>query len=106
MALIGRARDIVTARSGGKPLVIAEDSFRGARLSSYCTILAISAARSAVADLVGTRGGGHLRHVIDEAMPEERRAATPLPDSSTISRAPAWWQDGPGRSGPTTGLPG
>jgi hypothetical protein len=102
MRLIGRARDIVTARSGGMPIVIAEDGFR-AQLKSDRTILAISTepVRVAAAGLVGARGGGHLRHAIDEVMPEERRAATPLhlilDDISGASLVAGWawsqWTD-------------
>jgi hypothetical protein len=102
MTLIGRARDIVTERSGGTPIVIAQDGFR-AQLKSDRTILAINTepARAAAADLVGTRGGGHLRHAIDEVMPEERRAATPLhlilDDISGTSLVAGWawsqWTD-------------
>lgn len=79
MTLVGRARDIVTPRSGGSPFVIAEDGFR-ALLKSDRTILAITTEpeRPTVAGLVGARGGGHLRKAIDDAIPEERRAATPL----------------------------
>jgi Protein of unknown function (DUF2889) len=79
MTLVGRARDVVTPRSGGSPIVIAEDGFH-ARLKSDRTILAITTEpeRPTADALVGARGGGHLRKAIDEAMPEERRAASPL----------------------------
>jgi hypothetical protein len=79
MTLVGRARDVVTARSGGMPVVVAQDGFC-AQLKSDRTIVAISTepARVAAAALVGTRGGGHLRRAIDDVMPEERRAGTPL----------------------------
>lgn len=78
-SMVGRARDIVTPRSGGSPIVIAEDMFH-ARLDNERTILAITADRDqpALAKLVGERGGGHLRKVLDQVMPEERRASTPL----------------------------
>jgi hypothetical protein len=44
------------------------------------TILGIVAdpARPSAAALVGARGGGHLRRIIDDAMPEECRHSTPL----------------------------
>ena len=79
MLLLGRARDILTAESQTQPRVVAQDSVR-ARLQNDRTILAIVAdpARPAAAALVGARGGGHLRRIIDEAMPEERRNSTPL----------------------------
>lgn len=102
MTLVGRARDIVTPRSGGNPIVIAEDGYR-ALLKSDRTILAITTEpeRPAAAGLVGARGGGHLRQALDELMPEERRAATPLhliiDDISGASLVAGWawsqWTD-------------
>jgi hypothetical protein len=79
MRLIGRARDIVTPRTGGAPLLCAEDSFE-AMLKPDRTIVAIEAtpARAGMAQLVGARGGGRLRHALEEFVPEERLNATPL----------------------------
>jgi hypothetical protein len=102
MTLVGRARDILTPPSGGSPIVIAEDGFR-ALLKPDRTILAIATEpeRPAAARLVGERGGAHLRRVLDEAMPEERHAATPLhlilDDISGASLVAGWawsqWTD-------------
>jgi hypothetical protein len=79
MRLIGRARDIVTSPSGGAPILCAEDSF-DAVLRPDRTIVAIEAdpPRPNLARLVGTRGGGRLRHALEHFVPEERRDATPL----------------------------
>jgi hypothetical protein len=79
MRLFGRARDIVTPRTGGAPIVCAEDSF-DALLKPDRTIVAIEAnpQRAALARLVGSRGGGRLRYALQEIVPEERRQATPL----------------------------
>jgi len=79
MRLVGRARDIVTPRSGGLPIACAEDSFE-ASLRPDRMIVTIEAkpVRPALSRLVGERGGGGLRQVLDEVMPEERRNATPL----------------------------
>lgn len=79
MRLIGRARDIVTPRGGGPPVLRAEDSFE-ALLKPDRTIVAIEAAprRTDLARLIGARGGGRLRHALEEFIPEERRGATPL----------------------------
>ena len=79
MRLVGRARDLVTPRSGGPGVVSAEDSF-GARLKADRTITAIESdpPRPAMARLVGERGGGRLRGVLAQVLPEERDAATPL----------------------------
>lgn len=79
MRLVGRARDIVTSDSGGPPVTRAEDRFE-ASLKPDRTIVAIESdpPRPAMARLVGERGGGHLRYVLEEVVPEERRNATPL----------------------------
>jgi hypothetical protein len=75
----GRARDIVTSRVGGAPRVCAEDSFV-AWLKPDRTITAIEATppRPSLARLVGARGGGGLRQALEDAVPDERRNATPL----------------------------
>jgi len=79
MRLIGRARDIVTPPSGGAPILCAEDSF-DAVLKADRTIVAIEAdpPRANLTRLIGTRGGGRLRHALEQFVPEERRHATPL----------------------------
>ena len=79
MRLIGRARDIVTSPTGGAPILCAEDSF-DAELRPDRTIVAIEAdpPRPNLTQLVGTRGGGRLRHALEHFVPEERRNATPL----------------------------
>lgn len=79
MRFVGRARDLVTPRSGGPAVVCAEDMFE-ARVTSERKITAIEArpARPAIAQLIGQRGGGRLRGVLTEVMPQERAGATPL----------------------------
>jgi hypothetical protein len=79
MVLVGRARDIVTPRSAGPPIICREDAFEAA-LRPDRTIVAIEAtpALPALSRLVGERGGGGLRQVLDKVVPEERRDATPL----------------------------
>jgi Protein of unknown function (DUF2889) len=79
MRLIGRARDIVTPRAGGAPVLCGEDSF-DAVLKTDRTIVSIEAdpPRLDLTRLVGTRGGGKLRQALDQFIPEERRNATPL----------------------------
>ncbi len=79
MRAVGRARDYITPRSGDPAIVSAEDAFE-AQIRPDRTILAIEAgpARSAIGRLVGERGGGRLRGVLAEVMPEERDGATPL----------------------------
>ena len=76
--LVGRARDIITTSSGA-PIVVAEDAFE-AWLQPDRLIVSIESepARPALVQLLGSRGGGGLRKVIEAAVPEERRNATPL----------------------------
>jgi Protein of unknown function (DUF2889) len=95
LTLVGRARDMVTPRGGGAPIVCAEDGFE-ARIRADRTILAIEAdpPRPALASLVGQRGGGKLRLVLEEVVPEERRGGTPLylilDDISGVSLVAGW----------------
>jgi hypothetical protein len=77
--MIGRARDIVTPFSGGPPTVCREDAITGI-VKLDRTIVAIEAdpPKPALARLVGERGGGGLRKVLAQVVPEERENATPL----------------------------
>lgn len=77
--MVGRARDVVTPRTGGAPIVCAEDGFV-AEVRADRTIVAIAAQppRTDLSRLVNVRGGGKLRHALEEIIPEERRNATPL----------------------------
>lgn len=109
MRLIGRARDIVTAPTGGAPILCAQDSF-DAVLQADRTIVAIEAdpPRPKLKQLIGTRGGGRLRHALERIVPEERRDATPLylilDDISGASLVAPWawsqwgknWLESPG----------
>jgi hypothetical protein len=95
MQLVGRARDAVTPRSGGAPIICAEDGCT-ARLTPDRTIAEIAAepARPELAQLVGARAGGGLRQAVEAAAPEERRRATPLhlilDDIAGASLVAAW----------------
>ena len=79
LRMVGRARDAVTHSPSDAPVVCSEDLFR-ARVQWDRTIVEIAAepARSTIGRLVGARGGGHLRKVLDELLPDERHGATPL----------------------------
>jgi hypothetical protein len=79
MRLDGRARDVIMPATGGAPIVCAEDVFE-AWLRPDRTIIAIRSepARAALSRLVGERGGGGLRQVLTDVVPDERRDATPL----------------------------
>lgn len=93
--MVGRARDIVTPKSGGPPIVCAEDGFK-ALLSPERSIVSIESqpARPALSRLVGERGGGGLRRVLEQVVPEERSHATPLylilDDISGVSLVAGW----------------
>jgi hypothetical protein len=78
MHLVGRARDLVTPLAGA-PIVCAEDGFV-AEVRMDRTIVAIRAEpeRGDLSRLVGERGGGHLRVLLNEVLPQERNGATPL----------------------------
>ncbi len=95
MRLVGRARDVLTPLLGGTAVACAEDGF-DAVLKPDRTIVAIEAepVRPALARLVGARGGGGLRQVLEETLPEERRNSTPLhlilDDISGVSLVAGW----------------
>jgi hypothetical protein len=109
MRLIGRARDVITLPSGGAPVLCSEDSFE-AVLKPDRAIVAIESdpPRPKLAQLIGTRGGGRLRHALEHFVPEERRHATPLylilDDISGASLVAPWawsqwqkdWLESPG----------
>jgi hypothetical protein len=79
MHFAGRGRDIFTRVSGDHPLILRED-FLSAEIGPDRSIQSISAqpARANIGQLVGARGGGYLRTALDEILPEEREAGSPL----------------------------
>lgn len=92
--LHGRARDLLT-QADGETTVLAEATMEAA-LDPERRILSISAdpAPPRLQDLVGERGGGHLRAVLGEAMPELIERAAPLylllDDISGVSLISIW----------------
>lgn len=92
--LHGRARDLLT-RPDGADTMLAEARME-TTLDPERKILAISArpAPPRLQDLVGERGGGHLRLVVGEVMPEVIERADPLylllDDISGISLISVW----------------
>jgi fluoride ion exporter CrcB/FEX len=102
MLMIGRARDVLTGPDGGAPKPLAEDSFR-ILATSRREILEIEVEpdRPSVDTLIGARGGGHLRALLAEVMPEERASGSPLylilDDYSGASLVAGWiwsqWTD-------------
>jgi len=79
MRFDGRARDLFTGPSLAEYETVAEDAYV-ATVKVDRTITALSATphRDYTAQLVGERGGGHLREVLRHLMPEEIRQASPL----------------------------
>ena len=79
MRVEGRARDIATLASGGPPIVLAEDRFT-AELQPDRIIAAITAepARPGLARLIGQSGSSWFRARLQEAVPQEKAAGTPL----------------------------
>ena len=79
LRLTGRARDLLTPADGGQPIVLAEDQL-DVGVAPDRTIQEISAnpPRSAVAGLVGLRGGSGSRGRIAELLASEKEAGTPL----------------------------
>jgi hypothetical protein len=76
--LIGRSRDLLTPTTG-EPIVVDRASMNVV-IGPNRTIeeIDVDPARPGIEGLVGTQGGSYLRHAIDEALPGEREAATPL----------------------------
>lgn len=79
MQLQGSARDAVTLEADLAPVAAAIGSFE-ARIGVDRTIdhIATSPTRAGAAELIGCRGGGHLRGEIDRVLPGEREMGTPL----------------------------
>jgi hypothetical protein len=77
--MVGRARDMLTGRGGGPGRTLAEGEFR-LRMTEDKTITAISSVPGVVRidELVGERGGGHLRQVLREKLPYLIERADPL----------------------------
>lgn len=76
---IGTARDYLTRNAGDAGTTIAEGRF-DARLAADKTIIAITTSThsDALARLVGERGGGHLRMILREIIPDMIERADPL----------------------------
>ena len=77
MSLRGRARDLLTPADGSPPVVVAQDVV-DATAAPDRTIETIRTERVDLSGLVGARGGSRLRAALQETVPDERRAGTPL----------------------------
>ncbi len=77
--MIGRARDVLTGPDGGAPKILAEGSFRiSATARREILDIDVQPHCPSAAALVGARGGGHLRALLAEFLPEERAKGSPL----------------------------
>lgn len=77
--MIGRARDIITPFNGVPPTVCREDAITGiVKLDRTIVAIESDPPKPALSRLVGERGGGGLRKVVAQVVPEEREHATPL----------------------------
>jgi hypothetical protein len=76
--LVGRARDLVTPRTGDA--VVVDEATMHAVVDDERRVTAIESTpvRPGIEGLVGAQGGTYLRIAIDEVLPGERTAATPL----------------------------
>ena len=104
MAFDARARDVLTTSIDSAPQVLALDRVT-ATIAVDRSIAAIDAdpARAGISRLVGARGGGYLRRALEESLPDERDAGTPLylllDDFAGVSLIGGWawrhWDDAP-----------
>jgi hypothetical protein len=79
LRLDGRARDAVTTDPLQPPVVVATATMQaGIGPNRDIQDIVADPARSGLADLVGCRGGGHLRKALDEHLPGERESGEPL----------------------------
>lgn len=98
MSFDARARDLLTSAYTGIARVLAWDRVH-ATLSADRTIQTIASQpeRPGLQQLVGARGGGHLRTALDDALPEEHAAGSALylliDDFAGVSLVAPWaWQ--------------
>ena len=79
LRLSGRARDVVTHDTGDAPVVVATAAAEvGIGFNRTIEEISVTPTRDGVDGLVGCRGGGYLRAALDEKLPGEREAGTPL----------------------------
>lgn len=102
MRMRGHARDLYTPADGGSPVVVAEDRMEIlATMSREILEISTTPPRPAVQQLVGQRGGGHLRGELARVLPQEKKAGSPLylllDDFSGASLVAGWawsrWSD-------------
>lgn len=79
LRLHGRGRDLLTPADGGQAVVLGSAAVEaGASPGRVIEDITAHPPRPGIEGLVGARGGGHLRFAIDDVLPGERAAGTPL----------------------------
>lgn len=79
LQLVGRARDAITHASGTAPIVLATASSEVAiGTGRAIESITVSPQRPRIEELIGSRGGGHLRKALAEVLPGERESGSPL----------------------------
>jgi hypothetical protein len=76
--LVGRARDLLTTTAGEAVVLAAAEMHATIGEARRVTSIETVPERPGIEGLVGTQGGSYLRAAIDEVLPGEREAATPL----------------------------
>lgn len=77
--LHGRARDVRVPATGGDQVILGEAEIDAtASFDRVIEAISVSPSRDGIEGLVGARGGSQLRGAIDEVLPGEREAGTPL----------------------------
>jgi hypothetical protein len=76
--LVGRARDLVTTSAGDATVVDEAAMHAVVDMERRITAIDATPSRPGIEGLVGSQGGTYLRSAIDDALPGEREAATPL----------------------------
>jgi hypothetical protein len=111
MSFDARARDLLTPADAGSARVLAWDRVQ-AMLSADRTIQAIACQpeRAGLQQLVGARGGGRLRTALDNALPQEHAAGSPLylliDDFAGMSLVAPWaWEHWPTAANPAAEPP-
>jgi hypothetical protein len=78
MRIQGRCRDLLTPVSGDAEVLAEAQLAVGVALDRTIEEISATPAQPALAGLVGARGGGSLRSALDEVVPDQRQAGTPL----------------------------
>ena len=107
MVIDGRARDAVTLDPSAPPEVVATAATTvGIGPARRIESIAVTPDRDRIEELIGSRGGGHLRGALDDVLPGERSSGSPLYlllddiSGASLIAGFVWtrWGDGPAMS--------